>query len=192
MNNVKNNNFIEQLGGLNPYFITGFSDGEATFTISIAKDNRKRKTARRLSKNTEREIFSIHPSFAISLNVKDKEIIHSLQSYLGVGKIKQDLRHNAIVLYVNSVEELTRVIIPFFDEYPLITQKRADFLLLKMAVGLINEGAHLTTEGLIKIVSIKASMNSGLSGTLKESFPDIVPVPRPEVLIPEPHEISPY
>jgi len=201
MNNIKNNkNLIEQLGVLNtkvshgavslqpstslpfnPNFITGFSDGEATFTVSIAKDNRERKTARRLSINAEREIFSVHPSFAISLNVKDKGIIYSLQSYFGVGKIKQDLSHNAIVLYVNSVEELTRVIIPFFDKYPLITQKRADFLLFKMAVGLINDGAHLNLEGLRKLVAIKASMNKGLSEKLALHFPDITPVVRPVV-----------
>src|SRR3978361_302501 len=49
-----------------PYFISGFCDGESTFTISITKDNRERKTSRRLVQN--REIYSVHPSFAISLN----------------------------------------------------------------------------------------------------------------------------
>jgi hypothetical protein len=50
-----------------------------------------------------------------------------------------------------------------------------------MAVELINEGAHLTTEGLIKIVSIKASMNKGLAGKLTTYFPNIVPVARLKV-----------
>lgn len=169
----------EQLGVLNPDFITGFCDGESTFTISITKDNRERKTSRRLEQN--REIFSVHPSFAISLNKKDENLIYSLQSYFCVGKIKQDISHSAIVFYVNSVEELASVIIPFFDKYPLITQKRSDFLLFKMAINLIKEGAHLTSEGLTKIVSIKASMNKGLSDKLATHFPNIVPVVRPKV-----------
>ena len=106
---------------LHPWFVTGFCDGEATFTISLTKDNRERKTTRRLDQNKDREIFSVHPSFAIALNIKDEDLVYSLQSYFGVGKIKQDISHNAIVFYVNSVAELTSVIIPFFDNYPLIT-----------------------------------------------------------------------
>ena len=42
----------------------------------------------------------------------------------------------------------------------------------------INDGAHLTEEGLIKVVSIKASMNKGLSPKLKTIFPNITPVKR--------------
>ena len=51
-------------------------------------------------------------------------------------------------------------------ESPLITQKRSDFLLFKKAINLIKGGPHLTSEGLTKIVSIKASMNKGLSDNL--------------------------
>lgn len=187
---MKNNiiQSMEQFGGteeqqkqLNPYFITGFTDGEATFTITISKDNRERKTVRRLQQNIHRNIFSVHPSFAISVNIKDKNLVYSLQSYFGVGKIKQDLSHNAIVFYVNSVEELLNVIIPFFDNYPLNTQKRADYLLFKDALELISKKEHLTPEGLQKIVNLKASINKGLSDKLKAAFPDTKPVQRPVV-----------
>lgn len=44
---------------------------------------------------------------------------------------------------------------------------------------------HLTKEGLKKIVSIRASMNWGLSDKLKIAFPDITPVERPAVEVPE-------
>ena len=49
----------------------------------------------------------------------------------------------------------------------------------------MNNGEHLTEEGLKKILQIKASINKGLSEELKGMFPDIVPVQRPEV------EVSP-
>lgn len=167
---------------LHPYYIVGLCDGEATFTISISKDNRERKTIRRLPQNVKRDIFSVHPSFAISLNIKDKNLVYSLQSYFGVGKIKQDLSHNAITFYVNSVKELTTVILPFFNKYQLITQKQADFLLFKSAIKLIKEGEHLKPQGLAKIVSIKASMNKGLSDKLGAYFSSITVVDRPEIL----------
>src|SRR5690606_34417473 len=112
-------------------------------------------------------------------NIKDKDLIYSLQSYFGVGRIKQDIGNNAITYYVNSVKDLNNIIIPFFNKYPLITQKRADFILFKLAIELINDGAHLTEEGLTKVVSIKASMNKGLSSKLKTVFPNITPIDRP-------------
>jgi len=77
----------------------GLCDAEATFTIFITKDNRERKTDRRLS-DSYRVILSVHPSFAISLNIKDSQLIHSLQSFFVVGRIKQDLKNNAIIFFL--------------------------------------------------------------------------------------------
>lgn len=51
-----------------------------------------------------------------------------------------------------------------------------------MIVNLVDKKEHLTTEGLLNIVSIKASMNQGLSSQLKKAFPNIIPVTRPLVL----------
>ena len=49
---------------------------------------------------------------------------------------------------------------------------------------------HLTIEGLHKIVAIKASMNLDLSEKLKVAFPDVVPVERPLVELPQ--KIDPH
>ena len=69
---------------LDPFFVTGFSDGESSFTISISKDNRKRKTNRRLSRSKSCELYSVHPSFSIGLNKKDENLIFKLQYFFGV------------------------------------------------------------------------------------------------------------
>ena len=50
-----------------------------------------------------------------------------------------------------------------------------------MVHGIIRRKEHLTQEGLIKIIAIKASMNWGLSEKLKLTFPNVVPVERPLV-----------
>ena len=54
-------------------------------------------------------------------------------------------------------------IIKFFDQYPLITQKRGDYLLFKEILKIMQLKEHLTTDGLQKIVNLKASLNLGLS-----------------------------
>jgi hypothetical protein len=48
-------------------------------------------------------------------------------------------------------------------------------------VNLINKGEHLTYEGFLKIINIKASSNLGLPDRLKDKFLDVVPVVRPKV-----------
>lgn len=41
---------------------------------------------------------------------------------------------------------------------------------------------HLTKEGLLQIVALKASLNKGLSDQLKEAFPNIIPIKRLNIL----------
>jgi hypothetical protein len=115
----------------------------------------------------------------MELNIRDSELIKRIQSYFGVGILVINKAKNSISFSVQSVKDLNNVIIPHFDKYPLLTQKRADFLLFKLAVELISRKEHLTIEGLRKIVAIRASINKGLSVTLKEAFPRIIPVSRP-------------
>jgi len=67
------------------------------------------------------------------------------------------------------------------DNYPLITQKLADYIIWKKIILMMQQKEHLTLEGLKKIVALKASLNLGLSDQLKEAFPDVVPVTRPVV-----------
>ena len=66
-----------------------------------------------------------------------------------------------------------------FDKYPLLSQKWSDYILFKDAISLIKSKQHLNKEGFIKVLSIKASINLGLSDELELNFPDIKPISRP-------------
>ncbi|GAA4910298.1 hypothetical protein GCM10023405_35440 [Streptomonospora salina] len=102
--------------------------------------------------------------------------MQEIQSYFGgVGRISVGKNCG---YFVSSIEDITTVIIPHFVKYPLITQKLGDFLLFKTAVDMINAKEHLTMEGLQKIVSIKASVNRGLTESLKVAFPNTIPALR--------------
>jgi hypothetical protein len=81
---------------------------------------------------------------------------------------------------VGHQKQLMDVIIPHFETYLLLTQtqKQADFILFKSILHMILNKDHLKIEGLKKIVSLKASMNDGLSDVQIESFPNIIPVVR--------------
>lgn len=67
------------------------------------------------------------------------------------------------------------MILHHFYNFPLITQKRADYLLFSQVVKLMENGTHLTCEGLEKVLAFKASLNKGLTPVLKEAFSNVVP-----------------
>jgi len=46
---------------------------------------------------------------------------------------------------------------------------------------LVSRKEHLNEKGLNKILSLRASVNNGLSDNLKTAFPNIIPVKRPQV-----------
>jgi hypothetical protein len=61
----------------------------------------------------------------------------------------------------------------------LATQKRADLILFKEVVNLMNQKKHLEKEGLQQIVNLKASINKDLSPELNAAFLNTILVPRP-------------
>jgi len=110
---------------------------------------------------------------------RDRVLLSKVQSFFGVGNITVRSRDNCVIYTVKSTKDITTVIIPHFMQYPLLSQKRADFELWRSVVELINKGEHLTTQGLTKILSIRASINKGLTKELTNAFPNIIPVNRP-------------
>ena len=155
---------------VSPYWVTGFSDAEATFSLKVSKSS------------TTRSGWNVIPEFQIALHSRDLLLLRKIHSFFAIGIVKE--RSNRIQAYysVQSARALADVIIPHFDRYPLLTQKKADYLMFKQAVNILLEGeARSSMEGMQKIISIKASMNLGLSDELKMIFPTVIPVPRPVI-----------
>ena len=95
--------------------------------------------------------------FQISLHKKDLAILEEIKKYFGVGVI-YIRQGQSVIFIVTSIIDL-KFIIEHFDNFPLITDKGADFELFKKALKLLELKEHLTIEGLKKLVALKASMN---------------------------------
>lgn len=133
-------------------------------------------------RTTSRLGWRVSVLFVIKLNEKDLELLKLIQTYWGgIGTITRQSR-DCYALTVNSLEQISNKIISHFDQYPLITQKRADYLLFKKIVLKMDRGEHLTSEGLQAIVNLRASMNLGLSEKIQAAFPQTIPVQRGEVI----------
>ena len=124
--------------------------------------------------------WAVLPIFQITLKEKDKPILVKIQNFFAGGSISFQPKQKMVQYRVCSPSILENVI-NHFEKFPLITDKRADYELLKHAVKLIELKEHLTLQGLRKIVALRASMNLGLSKKLLAAFPDVIQVTRPLV-----------
>lgn len=164
---------------IDPWFITGYSDAEGSFIVSMYRDL-KSKTGWRVNAN-----FTIH------IHLKDIALLESIRNTLGVGKVRKNSSATA-VYRVDNIQEL-QVIVDHFTSYPLVGFKVSDFLLFKQCYDLIKQKQHLTQEGIEKIVALKYNLNKGLSDDVREAYPNIIPVTRPHYSfneIPNPFWIS--
>jgi hypothetical protein len=165
------------------WYLTGFTDAEGFFNVTISPK--------------QSGGYQVSLRFGLQLHEKDLPLLKILQEYFnGIGTIdvrKRKDSKNALAYWsVRKFDDIINVIIPHFNKYPLLTQKRADFLLFEKIALLMNNKEHLTNAGLHEIVAIKASMNLGLSEKLSISFPEITPYERPIVnilSIPDPNWI---
>lgn len=164
---------------LNPYYVTGFTDAEGCFNVTISpRSNGK---------------YQVSLRFEIDLHSRDIELLSNIQSFFnGVGTLTPSKNSSLVKFVVRNFDDIYNIIIPHYNKYPLLTQKQADFLLFKKIALLMNDKEHLTPEGLLKIVAIKASINLGLSEKLSSIFL-VEPYKRPEIKtlsIPDPNWIT--
>ena len=127
---------------IDPWWVTGFLDGEGCFHVSIT-ENKNYQLA-----------WQVRPRFQIGIHVKDKALLEDVKNYLRVGKIYKS-GPELIQLKVQSLKQLETVI-NHFDKFPLKTKKRSDFKLLKMVIIKIKRKEHLTLLGLQAILAIRA------------------------------------
>ena len=130
---------------LNPNYVTGFADGEGCFYIGISP-NSKYKTG-----------YRVKAIFQLGVHENDIALLMQIKDFFGVGSITK-LGEASIQFRVTKLEDLN-IIIRHFDFYPLLTYKQFDFNLFKKVVSLMEQGEHLTKEGLNKLITIKDLLN---------------------------------
>jgi succinate dehydrogenase flavin-adding protein (antitoxin of CptAB toxin-antitoxin module) len=134
---------------LDALWITGFTDGEGCFHVSINK----------ISKMSLG--WQVLPEFRIVQHEKDSLILHKIKNYFGFGEVRinrKDKNGTRLDYRVRGIDNLNKII-EFFNENPLKTLKQNDFLKFKEIISLMNERKHLTKGGLDKIAKLISVMN---------------------------------
>jgi len=150
---------------IDPWFITGLFDAESSFVVTILK-NPRYKTG-----------WNVQARVQIKMHERDRDLMTQIQKFFGgIGYISNPNKNTTVEFRVSTINDIVNVIIPHFDNYPLLTKKYSDYVLFENIIKLMLEKNHSTLEGIQKIVNIKASMNLGLSDGLKYAFPETMPV----------------
>lgn len=74
------------------------------------------------------------------MHEKDRDLIIQIQEYFrGIGYISNPNKNLTVEFRVSTIKDLTSVIIPHFDKYPLLTKKYFDYMFFKKVVKLMLE-----------------------------------------------------
>lgn len=132
---------------IHPWFITGLIEGEGCFSISFS-----------LRKKIKLGI-EVRPSFSISLNRRDLELIKTVHQYFCCGAVRYSRNDNTYKYETRSINDLIQFIIPHFQQYSLQGSKRQDFLIFTEICYLIRANKHRNKQYLYEIINKAYEMN---------------------------------
>ena len=134
---------------LDPWYVTGLTEGEGCFCIALALRGKLRAG------------LEVRPSFSVSLNEKDLGLLEDLQAFFGCGWIRESKADRTFKYEALSVRDLLDPIIPHFRRHPLRGSKARSFAAFADVCRMIEQGDHLRRDGVREIVNIAYEMNLG-------------------------------
>ena len=147
---------------LNPHFFSGFVQSDGCFHIGLQKDK------------TAKYKIRIKPTFYVTqLNSKDKKIspvLRMARNLLQVGHYIPDRKNNCSSLCVNTLKDLNNNVLPHFEEYPLLSEKKKDYIVFKQIVEKMNKKLYNTLIGFCDIYNLALSMNKNGAYRKKDKY----------------------
>ena len=138
------------------HYLAGFADGEGSFNVSFRK----------------RGDYAMPWKVSLCFNVsqRDQVILSEVKEQLECGTMRP--RADGVWYYeVNTFTAIVENVIPFFDRFGFLSaKKQRDFAKFKQIARLIQEGRHLSKEGIDEILAIRRDMNDG--GAMRRKYSD--------------------
>ena len=133
---------------LDAQWIVGFTDGEGCFHVGVAKHPEMKMGVQVL------------PELTIVQHKRDVHVLHAIKRFFCCGAVRTN-HGDRMCFRVRKLRNILDHVIPFFDQHPLKTRKRQDFLAFRDVVLAMSRGEHLTDAGLQRITRIAKGMNTG-------------------------------
>ena len=129
------------------HYLAGFTDGEGSFNVSFRK----------------RGDYAMPWKVSLCFNVsqRDQTVLNVFKERLNCGTMRT--RADGVWYYeVNNFTAIVENVIPFFDRFGFLSaKKQRDFAKFKQIAQLIQEGRHLSKEGIDEILAIRRDMDGG-------------------------------
>lgn len=104
---------------LNPWYVTGFFEGEGCFSVSIHDHPGRRNNY----------TWMIRPVLQAYQHKDRVELLESLVKFFGCGKIRPKGPQSSVLTFsVERTHEIVEIVLPHFDKYPLQSSKQLDYL----------------------------------------------------------------
>ena len=128
---------------INPYWISGFVDGDGCFYISLTNNS-----------------TGVGLVFKITQHIRDTGLLREFVNYFNCGRYSLSAPEAGDFI-VTKFEDLYTKIIPFFNKHPLQGSKSLDFADFNRVAELSapKNKAHITPEGFESIKQIKSGTN---------------------------------
>lgn len=134
---------------LEAQWIVGFVDGEGCFHVAINKHDEMTTG------------YQVLPEFTVVQHERDVQILHALKDHFGCGVVRKN-HGDRMAFRVRGFEHLLKCIIPFFENHLLKTKKRVDFLKFRQVLLKMEQGDHLTAQGIEEIRKLSEQIESKL------------------------------
>ena len=158
---------------ITPGWVVGFVDGEGCFSCPIY----------RCSKMTLG--WQVRPEFAVAQGASSRAVLEEVVRFFGCGKVYRNARfdnhrEDMYRFCVQRIADLRHIIVPFFEEHPLLTSKRENFDKFASVVQMMEHRRHLTVDGIIEIAEVVQTMNfrkpSEVLRILRDHTPALFPI----------------
>jgi LAGLIDADG endonuclease len=114
--------------------------------------------------------LEVRPSFSLSLNERDADLLHGLQAFFDCGWIRESRSDRTEKYEVRAIADLNERILPHFERYPLRGNKAGSLQSFAVVCRMIGQGDHLRRKGLRQIVDIATEINLGKRRYSKEEL----------------------
>jgi len=132
---------------INPNFITGLTEAEGCFSVSVYSS----KTAKFKRK--------VKLEFTIKMLNNETELLTMVKSFFNCGILWNYPKDGTIRFRITDKSSIKKKLIPHFLKYPLRGTKYLDFIFFIEAFNIIENKEHLTNEGLNTLYNISKTMN---------------------------------
>ncbi len=130
------------------WFLAGFIEGEGSCCISIKKHKGAKFG------------FYVDPEFFLYQRKERIRVLELAKEVFGTGRIYPKPGNEDVLVYaITSRRSISERVIPFLEKYMTFSARNDDFAKFGEAIRLFDERAHLTQEGLVRIVRLAYEMN---------------------------------